>query len=238
MKIYCGITAFFCIAYYLIIIGYTRKWNSTFVLFWPIAGFLHIMLLFLPGRRIVMTLLLLGWGVFLLIEVQICLAMRTNYQEQTKWLIILGAQVRGTKITNSLRRRLDAAYIYLEQFPDTKVIVSGGQGKGEDITEAEAMCSYLETCGIERKRIYLESKSTSTLENLKNSSGIVGDTGQPVAIVTNNFHLYRALLIGRIAGYSQLGGISASSNMVLQLNYLVREFFAVLALKIRYRVYS
>ena len=148
-------------------------------------------------------------------------------------IIILGAQVRGTQITNSLKRRLDAALVYLEQYPETKAVVSGGQGKGEDITEAEAMAVYLEQQGIDRNRISQEDSSTSTWENMKNIGRMIGDLEQPAAVVTNNFHLYRALLIGKKAGFTNLKGIAAGSNPVLLLNYLVREFFAVLWIKIR-----
>ena len=92
---------------------------------------------------------------------------------------------------------------------------------------------YLEQQGIDRNRISQEDSSTSTWENMKNSGRMIGDLEQPAAVVTNNFHLYRALLIGKKAGFTNLKGIAAGSNPVLLLNYLVREFFAVLWIKIR-----
>ncbi|WP_242862894.1 YdcF family protein [Clostridium sp. C105KSO13] len=147
------------------------------------------------------------------------------------YIIVLGAQVRGTKITNSLMRRLDAALCYLEENSETSVIVSGGQGKGEDISEAFAMAEYLYQHGIDEKRIILEDTSKSTMENLKNSSKIIDDLSRPVGVVTNNFHMYRALQIGKKAGFKNVRGIAATSNPVLQLNYLVREFFAVIWMK-------
>lgn len=235
MRIYYLITGLFCFLYYLVMLLYTRKWNSTFSLFWPAAGVLHLLLAyFAPGGtagHLAVTVVLICWGVFLYTEAWICWAMLKKTRDEVPYIIILGAQVRGTRITNSLKRRLDAACEYLEQHTDTKVIVSGGQGIGEDITEAAAMADYLEIRGIDSSRIYKEDTSTSTWENMKNSSRIIGDPRQPCAVVTNNFHLYRALLIGKKAGFTNLHGISASSNPVLQLNYLVREFFALLWLK-------
>ena len=59
------------------------------------------------------------------------------------YLIVLGAQVKGRKITDSLRRRLEKAQFYLVKHKDMKAIVSGGQGKGEEITEAEACLSLI-----------------------------------------------------------------------------------------------
>lgn len=237
MRIYYLITGLFCFMYYMVMLLYTRKWNSTFSMFWPAAGVLHLLLsYFSPGGtagRLVSAVVLIFWCVFLYTEAWICSAMLKKTREEVSYIIVLGAQVRGTRITNSLKRRLDAACEYLEQHRDTKVIVSGGQGKGEDITEAAAMAEYLEERGIESSRIYKENTSTSTWENLKNSSRMLDDPEQPSAVVTNNFHLYRALLIGKKAGFTRLYGIAATSSPVLQLNYLVREFFAILWLKLK-----
>ena len=237
MRIYYLITGVFCIMYYLVMYLYTRKWASTFSLFWPADGALHLLLAYLdPGGtagQLLSVIVLICWAVFLYTEAWICRAMLRRTKEEVPCIIILGAQVRGTQITNSLKRRLDAALVYLEQYPETKAVVSGGQGKGEDITEAEAMAVYLEQQGSDRNRISQEDSSTSTWENMKNSGRMIGDLEQPAAVVTNNFHLYRALLIGKKAGFTNLKGIEAGSNPVLLLNYLVREFFAVLWIKIR-----
>ena len=132
-----------------------------------------------------------------------------------------------------LMRRLDAAYQYLTDHPETIVIVSGGQGKGELVTEADAMAENLMQRGIATERILREDRSVSTRENLIFSGKYIGDLTQPVALVTNSFHVYRSLLIGRQVGYMHLEGIAATSNPVLLLNYMVREFFAVLLTKMK-----
>ena len=146
--------------------------------------------------------------------------------ENLKFIIILGAQVRGTTVTQSLKRRLDRAYAYMEENPACIAILTGGQGKGEDITEAEAMYRYLTGLGVEKDRLIREKTSTSTWENLKNSQAFVQELSRPVGIVTNSFHIYRATYIAKQQGYAQPQGIPASSNAVLLPNYLVREFFA------------
>lgn len=178
------------------------------------------------------------WLVFLVVVFLIWQAVGKVPEEDADYLIVLGAQVRGRKITNSLMRRLDAAYAYLCRNPRTKVIVSGGKGKGEDISEAEAMAENLLKRGINVERILREEMSTSTEENLRFSAEMIQresgiDPENVVVLVTNNFHVYRALMLGRQAGYQKLEGLSATSNPVLQLNYLVREFFAIILTKIR-----
>lgn len=173
-----------------------------------------------------MWLFLIPWCIFVVVEIFICSAMFQVADENLKYIIILGAQVRGTKITNSLEHRLAKSYDYLIRNPNTIAIVSGGQGNGESVTEASAMAGYLTEHGIGSDRIIQENTSTTTRENLVHSSRYIQDIAEPVGIVTNNFHIYRAMKIAKTLGYRKVQGIVATSNPVLFLNYMVREFFA------------
>ncbi len=122
----------------------------------------------------------------------------TKTGSATRWIIVLGAQVRGRKITDSLKRRLDCASEYLKEHPDVHVIVSGGQGKDEEVTEAYAMARYLECEGLDRRRIVQEDVSVNTLENLKFSRNLIADVDTPVGIVSNNFHVYRGVYMQNV----------------------------------------
>jgi len=167
---------------------------------------------------------------FLTVEIKICRGMFSKPERGAQWIIILGAQVRGRKITDSLKRRLDAAIHYLEENERTMVVVSGGRGPGEDISEADAMEQYLIEQGVAENRIRKEDQSVSTRENLSFSRRFIDPKHETVGIVTNNFHSYRAKLLAEQEGYAHVFSVSASSNYVFQINYLVREFFAVLAI--------
>lgn len=229
------------VGYYFLIRNYTGRWNSTFAGFWLLFGCAHLGAFFVyPKLPEIVCIgvdvaLLVGWGIFAATEFVILrTAKKTrNFSDEVAYLIVLGAQVRGRKITNSLKRRLDRTYQYLTEHPETTVIVSGGQGKDEAVTEAFAMAEYLKSLGIVEKRIIREEQSATTWENLKFSTRFIGSLEQRTAVVTNDFHLYRALLIGRQIGYTNLVGIAATSNPVLKLNYLVREFAAVLLTKVK-----
>lgn len=232
-----------CLFYYGFIRYYTGKWNSTFAGFWVFMGLLHLCGVFfwssLPEilRKVCEGVLAAGWLLFIVTEFQIYQGMKQSPQSHAAYLIVLGARVNGKQITNSLMRRLDAAYFYLCDNPQTKVIVSGGQGRGEDLTEAEAMAENLSMRGIDSSRILREDQSASTEENLRLSRKLIPeikeDRDPPVVLVTNDFHLYRALLLGKQTGYQKLSGLPASSSPALQLNYLVREFFAIILTKVR-----
>ena len=95
------------------------------------------------------------------------------------------------------------------------------------------MAGYLTECGILPDRVIIEGRSTSTRENLAYSSKFLDPEHQSVGIVTNGFHMYRAALIARQEGYRHIHMIPATSNPVFQINYLAREFFAVLYLMIK-----
>lgn len=237
MRYYLLIAGSLCIVYYLILIIYSRRLRSTFAAFWLISGGVHLLLGCAPLPVYMYTMLkwgfLLLWLVFLTVESLILRGMSSRPDPGADWIIILGAQVRGTYITNSLRRRLDAGLVYLEDSSETRVIVSGGKGRGEDISEAEAMAGYLREHGIPQEKIREEDQSATTRENLRFSRQFADAERETVGIVTNDFHIYRASLIARQEGYQNIILIPASSNPVFQLNYLVREFFAVIQVWLR-----
>ncbi|MCT4781528.1 MULTISPECIES: YdcF family protein [Exiguobacterium] len=108
------------------------------------------------------------------------------------YVIVLGAGVKGETPSLILKYRIEAAARYGKQFPETTFILSGGQGKGEAITEAEAMRRGMRAAGIAADRLLLEDQSTSTTENLAFSKRLLPDSENQVSIVTSDFHLYRA----------------------------------------------
>ena len=170
--------------------------------------------------------------IFLVLECQICLHMCENPYTEVPVVIVLGAQVKGTRPSRALERRLKKAEAFLKEHPDTLAVLSGGQGEGEDITEAQCMYDWLTEHGIASRRLILEERSTSTEENLKFSATFLDKTA-PVGILTNNFHVYRALRLAKKQGYAKPCGIPAKSDARYQVHYLVREFFALVKEKIK-----
>ena len=79
------------------------------------------------------------------------------------YIIVLGAHVAGTRLSKALLERTRRALRYLEENPETRAVLSGGQGQGEQISEAEAMYRYLTEHGIDGSRLILEDRSTNTI---------------------------------------------------------------------------
>lgn len=222
---------FLSLGYYVCICILLGKWDATFSRFWLAAGILLPVFSVLHKKEVIPLIFRQGIAAALLLTagtlIRIAAGMFSSGRTDYEYLIVLGAQVRGTKITDSLLRRLKKACAYLKEHPDTKVIVSGGRGKGEEIEEARAMEAYLLDCGIEKTRIIKELRSRTTKENLLFSAAYLEKEKTVTGIVSNNFHLYRACRYARKLGYKKVYPVCAGCHPVLFVNYMMREVFAV-----------
>ncbi|MDO4518845.1 MAG: YdcF family protein [Eubacteriales bacterium] len=144
------------------------------------------------------------------------------------YVIVLGAHVRGEVPSKALQKRIDRAYEYALENPDTILILSGGQGSGEAISEAECMRRCLLEMGVEEKRMVLEKNSTTTRENLLFSDKMTNCKEQPIGLISNDFHIYRALYIAKSLGFNKACGIAAPTDKISVPNYVVREIFALM----------
>lgn len=180
----------------------------------------------LPGglRKVLICLVCLGTAFFLFIEACILSGFDEKGREDLDYVIVLGAQVYDSGPSRVLRFRLDCAADYLNASPRTICIVSGGQGYNEPRTEAEVMAEYLEEKGIERDRIILEDTSRTTAENIRNTMPMIKE-GSSVGLITNNFHVFRAVQTAEHNGMEDICGIAAGSTAFYLPNNLLREFF-------------
>ena len=213
--------------------------GTRFFLIWGVLGAGLLLCAFLLCRRRLwrrlpkwfrrLCLVLLGVGMLLFMTVEGLILSRffTRPSQSADVMIVLGAQWRSTGPSRVLRQRLDTAADYLKQHPDVTVIVSGGQGLNEPISEAEGMRGYLIDAGIDESRILAENRSTSTEENLRFSAELFDVGSSRAILVTNNYHVYRACGIAKKQGY-RVEGLAAYSDIWMVPNNLLREFLAVI----------
>lgn len=149
---------------------------------------------------------------------------------ETATVVVLGCLVRDNGPSLMLRYRMEAALEYLLDNPDSPVVVSGGQGEKEPVSEAQAMEEYLIANGIEQARIYKEDRSTDTRENITFSAEVIRREGLPEAlvIVTDSYHQLRGRIYARLAGFTQVYGVSGRCPWGLFPSYGVREMLAVM----------
>ena len=167
-------------------------------------------------------------GTALFISVRMIVANHTPPAKDAT-LVVLGCKVNGVTPSLSLQERIEAAHAYLTAHPDAAVVVSGGQGEGEDITEAACILHHLTARGIAPERIYPESRSTSTRENLEYSLQVIREHGLPdeIAVATNEYHMLRAMTIAKDLG-TEAGAVPAATVWYLFPTYYVRELYGVL----------
>ncbi len=225
-----------CLLYFIALNLYTGFTNLFYCIWLPIGiVFLILARMTKTGaiRRMPRGLKILCGGFiavcaafFLLIEGLILSGFYRTPSKEPDYLIVLGAHVENGRPSRVLAKRLDAAFDYAAEHENVTVIVSGGQGGNEATTEAYAMAAYLEEKGLERDRILLEEKSTDTEENLRFSKELTGD-GARIAVVSNDFHIYRAVHLARGAGFNDPQGLSARDDIRTLPANLMREFFGV-----------
>ncbi len=153
----------------------------------------------------------------------------TYYED---YVVVLGAGLHGDEPSLALEKRLDKAIEYLNRNNNAKVIVSGGQGKGEEITEALAMYNYLVSSGIDPERIAQEEKATSTYENFMYSKEFM-ETENAV-FITNDFHIVRSVQMAQLNGMNVTHVASPTPITLLPVS-CARELVAQIA-TLRYYV--
>ena len=181
--------------------------------------------------RLVMILVSLGFMYFCAVEIPIVKHSFTDKDSDRDYLIVLGAAVHGDTPSLALQHRLEGALEYMEKYPESVAIVSGGKGQGENITEAECMYNWLMEHGVSPERVIMEPRATSTMENLQFSFEIIRSRGDEpdgnIAIVSSAYHLYRAKSMARILGAEAAGVQGSMGYPIYMLNCYIREAFGV-----------
>ncbi len=190
-----------------------------------------IALLFRKIAKWLKILILSGIGVAVVLSSVLIIGGKNDtvtYSEDA--IIVLGAAVHGKTPSRTLKYRLKKAVEYHKQNPYAIIIVSGGQGAQEDISEAEAMKTYLVENGVAANKIIKEDKSTSTSENFKFSKEILDkhfSSDYSVAFITNEYHILRASLCAKRAGIGNTTHLHSNTTLSYLISGTLRECLAV-----------
>ncbi len=225
----------------LFVFGYTPMRFSGYLFF--AAAAVLLVWGFLAGRqgrvgrilwRLILVCLVLGVGFFAFLEAQVIRYSRTDRETEVSAVVILGAGVNGTVPSLSLQVRLEAALDYLRDKPDIPIVVTGSQGPGEEISEARCMADWLIARGVSEDRILLEEQADNTVENIQFSQKLLADKGidltDNIAVVTSDYHLYRASLLWGVPWMVPVAAHMPDRFWPLTVNYYIREAFASAAL--------
>jgi len=179
-------------------------------------------------RRIVNVCIAAIMVAFMLCIIAMISHFNDKGQDDLDYIVVLGAQMRNSGPSIIFKYRLDAAYDYLIQNPDTVCIVSGAKGNNESVSEGEGGKEYLVSKGIVENRIIAETNAVDTVQNIANSLEIIGDRdGLTIGVVTNNFHVFRGVHLARKLTDNEVYGIAAYTVPWYLPNNMVRECFGI-----------
>lgn len=180
------------------------------------------MMIFLLG------LIILCLVMFFLILYLVLKYEKSNCEKFCEYVLVLGARILDEDTPcKVLENRLISAIIYLHKFENSKVIVSGGTGIDEPISEGYVMKKYLINHGIDKHRIFVEDLSTNTFENLKNTKQILKDVDE-ILIITSKYHLFRSKILAGRVGFRNIYLIGSEVNAGSRQKNIIREIFAVI----------
>lgn len=159
---------------------------------------------------------------------------QSNTVQPASALIILGSGIENGHPSPTLKQRLDVGAAYAKHYPEALLVMTGGLGFKEQMTEASVMSEYLQQQHhIDPSRILLETQSTSTEENLRHVQPLLAQQHislkQPIVIATSDFHILRAKAIAKHQGYQQILSLSAPTPLYIRYNSWLREYFAFLS---------
>ena len=255
-----------CIVYYVVIVVYSGI-TTSFSLIWLVFAAISLLLsagwtaygkhkdkvpLWVPVS--IITMCCTGILVFMVVEIMVFAGVAARDTSKLDYVIVLGARVKDTGLSKSLKNRLDKAIQHLDENPGTILVLSGGQGEDEPVSEASAMRDYLVYNGVREKQMILETRSFSTVENIAYSRVAieedqamkkahrqdnpvfmepgtfeeVPDKPVRIGVLTSDFHVYRAQQIAKKWGIPDIYGISCSSDPILFVHFCVRECAAIL----------
>lgn len=181
--------------------------------------------------KVIKPLFIIGLTIFVLTELAIIGFSFQKNMDKADYTIVLGAGIRGETMTVTLKQRVDATIEYANLNENYGyIVVTGGQGPGESITEAEAMKRHLVKNRIEDKRVLKEEHATDTYENLEFSKEIIEKhSGKKIEelnikVITSGFHLLRSRMLCNELGYKNVTYCSSPIWAIFIPTYYIREF--------------
>jgi len=145
-------------------------------------------------------------------------------------IIILGAGIIGRQLGKDLKIRLDRTLEYFRRNPDAVIVVTGGQGRYEDITEAQAMYEYLTENGVPDGNIICEDRATNTFENFSFSKALIEErfgTDYSAAFITNDYHVFRASVIAKYCGFNGIRHVCGKTPALMIIPRTLREMLGL-----------
>lgn len=180
---------------------------------------------------VLLTLAVFGSGLVLGINFYVICSQSKNIlsveeasqKTDTQYIMVLGCGIKDGRPSDMLEDRLLRALEVAKELPEAKLILSGNNA-GPEYNEVGVMKSFCLEKGFDEKRILTDDNGFSTGASVTNLKKVFD--GKRVIIVTQKYHLYRALHISSQYDMQAYGVASNQRKYKMQIYYSLREVLA------------
>jgi Uncharacterized conserved protein len=198
---------------------------------YPVSG---IVFVYLDAERFVIVLLALGivvgYFAFILVSYLVYSGVygffARHFFNKYELVVVLGAGIDGRELTPLLKGRVDLGITRYRKSDDALLVLSGGQGGDEEVSEARAMADYALLMGVPRGDILLEDQSRTTEQNLRYSKSLGSETTRWL-VVTSDYHAFRAACLMRKQGMRG-AAVGSRTRRYFWASAVLREYIAML----------
>ena len=186
-----------------------------------LKNIIKILIIFIVSLFILV--LVINFFVILTTKKQVISLEKASNLEDVSAIVVLGAAVWGNNPSPMLEERLKESIKLYEHNPNLKIIMSGDHGT-KYYDEVNIMKSYAIDNGVPSENIFMDHAGFSTYESLYRAKEVFNV--KKVIIVTQKYHLYRALYIAKSLGIEAYGLASDSRMYSGQIKRELREVLA------------
>lgn len=166
-------------------------------------------------------------GINAYVKIAACDRMLTNEEaqklEDVDCILVLGCGVHGDVPSHMLEDRMLKALEVYETGVTKKILMTGDHGR-TDYDEVNVMKSFAVERGVESSDVFMDHAGFSTYDSMYRAKNIF--TCKKIIIVTQKYHLYRALYIANKLGIEAYG---VNSDQRTYGKFLYREVREILA---------
>jgi uncharacterized SAM-binding protein YcdF (DUF218 family) len=179
-------------------------------------------------RRALFLVLVLAGMAYTVALGMVLVTSQVDQRRPVDAIVVLGAAQYNGRPSPVLKARLDHARVLYRERTAPLVIVTGGVGRGDTISEAEVGRRYLVARGVPADSVVAQREGRTTMASMSAVAGWLRPRGlRRVVLVSDPFHMFRLRLEAHrtdLEAYtSPTESSPISDNPVLELRYLLAE---------------
>lgn len=178
--------------------------------------------------RILLGLIILALIYYVWLIVKIYNQINIDEAQKAEAVVVLGASQWNNQPSPVLKARLDYALSLYNQGLSSKIILTGGVGKGEIISESQIGKDYLIEKGVDSQNIFIEEKGHTSWQSLNQVAQILKEHNlNSIILVSDGFHMMRLNKMAKDLGIQAYGSrvieSPISKSKITEFKYIVRE---------------